>query len=445
MIEIDIHGGGKTLQLIMSHVNTDFDALASMVAAKKLYPHAQIVISTKQNTQVKQFLTIYRETLDFIYDHSVDWTEVEEIILVDAASLTRIGNAVQQVDLKKINFLVYDHHPPSDENVTSDHARIEAVGATVTLLIEEMRQQKIPISPFEATLFGLGIYTDTGSFTYPTTTVRDFEAGGYLLEQGMNVEMIQRFADYTLYPEQQELLNQLFLEANTYEIDGLELVVSSYHMEEFLSGLNLITEKLLELTAADGVIAIVKMKKHVYLVGRGNAKRITLLPLLERFGGGGHEQAGSATVRDGDLRDTTKQVTDKLELLLKPATTARDMMSSPVKTLEPETKVVDASKLMYQYGHSGYPVAENGKIQGIITRRDLDKAIHSELSHAPVKAYMRMNPITIDPETTIEEIQKLVIKHNIGRLPVIKDEELLGIITRTDIIEWLHRESSSTN
>lgn len=431
------------LQIIISHTNTDFDALASMIAAKKLYPDAKVVISTKQNIQVKQFLTIYRDILDFTPDNQVDWSEVTEIILVDVASLSRIGSGSGQLNKDNLSIKVYDHHPPSAKNVKTDDARIEPVGAAVTLLIEEIIKQDLPISSFEATLFGLGIYTDTGSFTYSTTTFRDFEAARFLMEQGMNLEMIQRFSDHILLPEQQELLSALFLEAKTYHKDGLEIIVSSYETDKFQAGLNVITEKLLDITASDAALTIVKMKQHVYLVGRARAKRITLLPLVKKFGGGGHDQAGSATIKKGDLTSLSQQVTEQLDLILKPATTARDMMSSPVKMLQPETTIEEAGRLMYRYGHSGYPVVQDDKLQGIITRRDLDKANHHGLGHAPVKAYMTTNLITARPETTIEEIQQLIIEHNIGRLPVVENGKAIGIITRTNLIELLHHPEST--
>src|SRR5699024_5684367 len=139
---------------------------------------------------------------------------------------------------------------------------------------------------FEATIFGLGLYTDTGNFTYNTTTTRDYEVAGYLMECGMNLEMIQRFAEETLEPKQQTLLDELFINSETFEIDGLEIVLASHEQEEFQVGLAILTQKLLEMKAADAMISIVKMKHHFYIVGRASADRINLQPILQKFGGG---------------------------------------------------------------------------------------------------------------------------------------------------------------
>src|SRR5690625_2331883 len=349
---------------------------------------------------------------------------------------------MDDIQREKVKITIYDHHPRRVENVLGDNEIIEPVGAAVTLLIEEIRNQNIPISSFEATLFGLGIYTDTGFFTNDNTTARDLLAASFLMEQGMSLEIIQRFSDQMLLPEQQEILNRLFIKSNTYEIDGLQIVISSCQHSKFQSGLSILTQKLMEITGADAALTVVGMKKHVYIVGRASSDRISLLPLLQKYKGGGHEQAGSAMVKNANREEILDKVTNQIELILKPAITAKEMMTSPVKTIPPETTIEEAGHQMYRYGHSGYPVVENNQLIGIITRRDLDKGNHHGLGHAPVKAYMSTNVISISPETTLEEIQKIIIEHNIGRLPVVENEELIGIVSRTNIIEMLHHQKT---
>src|SRR5699024_6947942 len=77
--------------------------------------------------------------------------------------------------------------------------------------------------------------------------------------------------------------------------------------------------------------------------------------------------------------------------------------------------------------------------------RDLEKANHHGLGHAPVKAYMTTNVYTVNPNTTEEEIEQLIIERNIGRIPVVENEKLLGIVSRTNIIEVMHSKKSIKN
>lgn len=431
------------MQIITSHVNTDFDALASMIAAKKLYPDAQLIISDKLENRVQRFLNIYRDVFDFVPSARIDWDSVTEMIIVDVASLSRIGRLPDGFDPSTRNIIVYDHHQTSDKDVVYDEGVVELTGAAVTLLIEEIKRRNVSISSFEASLFGLGIYTDTGNFTYASTTVRDMRAATYLLEQGMSVDMISSFAEETLTAEQQDLLDELLANTEIYEVDGLEIAVSTHDLDSFLNGLALVTTKVLGVKGTDAVISVVKMKNTVCVVGRANSERITLQPVLKKLGGGGHKHAGSATIKKGDKEAILEDITSSMQTMLRPAITAKELMTSPVKTLAPTTTIEEAGRRMYRYGHSGYPVVEDGKLVGLITRRDLDKANHHGLGHAPVKAYMTTKIYTIEPDTSLEEIQELVIQHNIGRLPVVEDGKIVGIVTRSNIIKVLYSDMTA--
>lgn len=426
-------------------MNTDFDGLASVMAAKKLHPDAQVVLTNKLDRRVRAFLNIYRDTFNYVLDHTIDWSKVSEIFLVDVASFDRIGHGAKKLNEADVNVTIYDHHPPRSSDIKTDQGKIDEVGATVTLLIEEIQKREIKITPLEATLFGLGIYTDTGFFIHNHTTGRDLQAASYLRNHGLNLNTVRRFTEQSLLPEQQQLLDELFHEADHIEVDGLDVVISSCETADYIGGLSIITEKLLPIKGADAILNIVKMNNNVFIVGRATSERVSLLPLLKRWGGGGHRQAGSARVRNGNLLEVVQQVKSHLQDILMPAITAKDIMTTPVKTIPSSTSIDRAGELMYRYGHSGYPVVDDGELVGLITRRDLDKASHHGLGHAPVKAYMSTQVMTIGTETTLEEIHQLIIDHNIGRLPVLEQGEIIGIISRTNIIEAIHSETIKTD
>lgn len=419
----------------------DFDAFASLVAAKKIYPEATIVMTDKQNAGVKQFLAIHRDSIDYIFDHQVKWQEVTHVILVDVATLSRVSDYVHHLP-HSVHFTIYDHHPYQDGDVQTEDKQIEPVGATITLLVEKIMEKEIPINGFEATIFGLGLYTDTGSFTFSTTTARDLKIGSYLLEKGMQLTLVNRFSDQMLLEQQQTMFNELLLAANEHSIDGLNILVTTLERKKFEGGLAVITRKLLETTGADAILSVVEMQKRVYVVGRGSSNRINLLPLMYELGGGGHERAASATIKNNNLETVCQTVIKFLTKIVKPAITAEVMMTEPVKTMEPTTTIKEAANLMYRYGHTGFPVVqpETEQLIGIISRRDIDKATHHGLGHAPVKAYMSGNVLTVQPNTSLEEIEQIMIKHNIGRLPVVKDKKIIGILSRTNIIEVLYNE-----
>ncbi|PSF35447.1 hypothetical protein C7H19_16845 [Aphanothece hegewaldii CCALA 016] len=116
-------------------------------------------------------------------------------------------------------------------------------------------------------------------------------------------------------------------------------------------------------------------------------------------------------------------------------------MSSPVRTIRPETTIEQAQRILFRYGHSGLSVvSETDQLVGIISRRDLDLALHHGFSDAPVKAYMTRNLKTITPDTPLSNIEALMVTYDLGRLPVVENGQLVGIVTRTDVLRELYQE-----
>jgi tRNA nucleotidyltransferase (CCA-adding enzyme) len=83
-------------------------------------------------------------------------------------------------------------------------------------------------------------------------------------------------------------------------------------------------------------------------------------------------------------------------------------------------------------------VDDNDRIVGVVSRRDLKKLRQSKQMAAPVKAFMTRNVVTISHDKSAVEVARLMIKHDIGRIPVIKDDKIIGIITRSDVMMYFY-------
>lgn len=428
------------MDLIVSHSHLDFDGLASMVAAQKIYPQGLMVNPGKLSPAVQEFMSLYKDSVPLENVKRLDLQQVKRLIVVDTNGFQRLGELRGHFPRSGVQVEVYDHHPAGGELPADARQTLAQVGAATTMMVELIREKGISLNPFEATILALGIYEDTGSLTFTSTTARDAAAVAYLLSLGANLQVVANFIDRPLGERQQMLLNALLSSAREYRVRGIDILVTATSQEEYVGGLGLLVEKLADVTNGDVVFAVVEMGGRVHLVGRSRVDSVSVNEVLAAFGGGGHPKAAAANIKGMPLAEVLSSLERELSRCVRPPVTARQIMSSPVKMVSPETSIDEAGRVMLRYGHSGLPVADNGKLVGIISRRDLEKAQHHGLGHAPVKGYMSRGIITISAGASVQEVQDLMILHDIGRLPVLEGERMVGIVSRSDVLRVLHGE-----
>ena len=429
------------MEIIVSHNNTDLDGLASMIAAKKIFPDAELVYTGKLNRNVREFMSLHKDTFNFSLAKDIPLTEVTRLILVDTKNPTRIGEVKAVLKNPGLEVYVYDHHPNAASDIADYQGIVAAVGAATTLMVELMKENGLPINSFEATIFAMGIYEDTGCLTFTATTPRDAEAVAYLLSKGAKLSVVADFIERPLSDSQKELLNSLIVSSETFDINGVKILITKGETAEYIGGLALLVHKLVDVANIDVAIAVVLMDDRVHLVARSRADAVDVAKIMANYNGGGHASAASATVRGGNVNEIVEEIRVMLQENVRPEFTAENIMSAPVKTVPANKTIEEAGKILLRYGHTGLPVVDGEKMVGIISRRDIEKAKHHGLGHAPVKGFMAHRVITIARHTPLPEIQHLMIDHNIGRLPVVDAGRIVGIVSRTDILRTLHGEN----
>ncbi len=431
------------MEIIITHLSSDFDSFAGMVAAKKIYPQAQIILPTAINQNVRKFITLYEDELPTLLDpKGIDFSKVKRVIIIDTRYASRLGPAREALNNKDIEVIVYDHHHKSSEDLKATYDYSREVGATTTILINIIKNKKISISPLDATLFTLGIYEDTGSFTYPGTTPMDLEAASFLMKKESNLFVVLKFLNLSLSEDQHGLLEKLIMNYKKIKINETEILLSSAEMPKFIEGLSVLTRKLSQIEDVSIVICWAKMKEKTYLVARSDDKNVDVSEILEVVGGGGHPQAASAVIVDMSFEDIESKLLHSLKKNIKKPILAKDVMSYPVRVVKEDVKISRVDEILKKYGHSGIPIVDkDDNIVGIITRKDIDKAIGHGLSHAPVKGFRSHSIVRAGPNTSIGEIQNLMIENGIGRIPITDKKKIIGIVTRKDILRFLHGRS----
>lgn len=426
------------VEIITSHTALDFDGLASMVGASKLYPGAVMVFSGTVSKNIKQFMALYKDSLAIKTPKEIEFDQVARVIMVDTANSKRLGQLQEILHNPGLEFHIYDHHPPTEEDVRGSVHEYHPLGAATTIMVEKIIAREIVITPFDATILALGIYEDTGSLLFPSTTERDARAVAFLLANRANLNVVANFIEQPFSGEQRQILQKLLDSAQHHKINNVDIVTAIYEGNRFIPGLDIVVYRLAKMEACDVVFVIALMQGKVSVVGRSDTNNLRVNEVLKPLGGSGQERAASAVIRGKNCREVADLILENIADKIRPAVVAQDIMTTPVKTITLYRTMEEAGRIMLRYGHTGMPVVDGDKVVGMISRRDVDKAIVHELGHAPVKGFMTTEVVSISPETPVSEVQKMVVENDIGRLPVVERGRLVGIVSRTDILRILH-------
>ncbi|MBD0385682.1 MAG: CBS domain-containing protein [Nostoc sp. C3-bin3] len=435
------------MDLILCHTTADFDALGAAVGLTRLLPGSKIVLTGGSHPPVRDFLALHRDEYPLIERRSVNSEKIRSLTVVDTQQRDRLGKAAEWLDLPHIReIIIYDHHLGQESNIPATESYISSVGATTTLIVEQLQQQEISLTSAEATVMALGIHVDTGSLTYDQSTPRDALALAWLMQQGASLSVISTYRDPGLSVQLQQLLTESLENLEYFSLHGYTVGWVTLRTKNFVPGLSSLASELVELTEIDALLlanqyALDEEDSRLTVIGRSQIPKTNLNVLFQLLGGGGHSQAASLNLRGVDSEAILKQLLNGVKAQIPHPLTARDLMSSPVRTILPETTIGEAQRILLRYGHSGLSVVDaQGQLVGIISRRDIDVALHHGFSHAPVKGYMTTNLKTITPNTTLPQIEALMVTYDIGRLPVLENEQLVGLVTRTDVLRELHQE-----
>ncbi len=423
------------LTVILTHEHTDFDALASMLAAAKLYPEAYPVLPRQLNRNVREFLTLYRNELPFVAAHELPARRIDHAIVVDTQAYAPIRRMSNQTTIH-----IIDHHeaqrPSLPAGWTSEGDR---VGATTTLLVEKLQARGVTLSSIEASCLLLGIYEDTGALTYSATTERDALAVGYLLHpaRGARLDILGRFLHHPLSPQQQVLLQQLITHSEPYEFGGQPMIIATAHLRDYDDEISTLAHRVRDLYEPAAVFLLVDLGDRIQIVARSTTDTTDVGQITSQLGGGGHDRAAAALVRGQSLFEVKSRLIELLQQSVRPTVTVAEIMSWGVQSLDPDLAVGDAAARMERFGFEGYPVADLGKVVGMLTRREVDRALRHGMHQAPVAQIMSRGSYSVTPEDGLDVLQRRMMETGWGQMPVVDREsgQMVGIVTRTDLIK----------
>jgi tRNA nucleotidyltransferase (CCA-adding enzyme) len=299
----------------------------------------------------------------------------------------------------------------------------------------------------EATIMCLGIYEDTGSFTFSSTTAGDLEAAAYLVSRGANINIISSLIAREISPEQIGYLNDMIQATTRHLINGVEVVVTRVSYDHYLPDFAFLVHKMVKMEEIDALFALAMMENKVYIVARSRTEDVDTGEILGALGGGGHPSAASAVVKGETLAQVEQSLFGELNRHIEARRQARHLMASPAITVRTEVSCAEANALLTRYNINALLVvnaAAPHDIMGYITRQVIEKVIFHKLGQTPVKDYMNTEMEQVSPQAELLEVQEKIITNKQRILPVVENEAILGVITRTDLLNILVQQSRLT-
>ncbi|MCK8602759.1 CBS domain-containing protein [Desulfoferrobacter suflitae] len=422
------------MQIATTHVNTDFDALASLVAATFIYPGAVGVLPTQIQPKVREFLAIHQDLFRLKLRNEADLSEVTRLIVVDTNHWDRLDRMHKLEKEDGLEVILWDHHMQGGNIKATWQCRQEA-GANITLMLSEMRRRGCAFAPMQATLFLMGLYDDTGNLTYPSTTKDDAYAAGYLLDNGADLNVAAAYLSISLDDDQTELLTLMLESSKVLEVSGYRVGVSFLPIERGMNMLASVVTKYKELKGLDAAFGIFcNESDRCVVIGRGGGTGLDVGAVVRKLGGGGHPAAGSAMVKSEHPAQVYRHLIDLIDLAKRPAMLVGGIMSEPQLCLRAGISILEARALLQKKHVHAAVVTDQDVLLGIISDAEVNKAKSDSQLRAPVKAFMKTKFAVLHPAQPVGEALRLMKEEEVGLLPVMAQDRLVGVVTRADLM-----------
>lgn len=416
-----------------------------MVAAKYLYPNANMVFSGNLNSNVQEVYNLFKGFIQISRASEINLDKIKKIILVDSDNIKKCGK-FSEIN-KDLEIVIFDHHMDNTA-VFYECEKVqiykEKYGANTTLILKKILEQnpKIEFKNYEIEIFLMGIYEDTGNLTYTNTTADDVKMAAYLIEKGASLDLVNSFVSKSLTEKQRDLFLEFISHGKIIEKYGENIFLSLVNRKEFIDGIDVITNKIKDIYAVDAVFTVFSDKDRIYIIARSSSNYIKVNDILEKFGGGGHYNAGAAVIKNGNINEIIEELIESIDNIKENGKKAQDIMQFPVKTVKLNVEIKEAYKILLRFGYNSLPIIDEAEnLKGIISRREIDKAILHGFTNAPVRAYMSSNFFVCKQDTSVEKLKEILIKNEISSIPIVDLQgKIIGIITRGDVLRALYEK-----
>lgn len=387
---------------------------------------------------MRRFLDAERIRLPEVRVRDLRRARLEAAIVVDCSSARRLGEVGELLLAAGCPVTVIDHHPLPEDPLPAAERLTALVASTCTVLVEELRRRDLAPDPSTASLMLLGVYEDTGGLTYQDTTAADARAAAWLLEHGARLEWVRRYVLRPLEPPQLDLLNRLVEGAVEHAVGGVRVAIAVVRPDERVEEASYVVHRWAEIFDVPVVVAILEVPPQLVVIARSTTSSVDAGRLLATLGGGGHATAAGARVRDRSAVEVAQDLLAEISRMVSSAVTAGSLATPYLHTCDANDTVERVKDMVLRLRINAIPVEREGELIGVVTRQVLDQALAQGLHRRAVTTVMRPHVPIVPASATVEEVERVFMEEQ-SRLLVVRLPEGYGAITRMDLFRRLYQ------
>ncbi len=430
------------MKIVVTHISPDFDAISSAYGALLAHDCDHIAVCSSYENNVHEFLENHKSQLPIKNYNEQDVNNVDKIellIITDCKQSKRLG-ALAPLVKKAEKVIIYDHHPAYGKDIEGAEEIVSEYGSAATILVEKLQEKNLELTKFQATLLAMGIYEDTGMLTFSSTKAEDAKAIAYLISNGADTTAVNDYIKRDLSRVQVFVLNELLLNLSMISVAEQDVAIAYATTEQYVDEMAYVVSRLMSIEGLESLFAVIASGDRLVLIGRSKTPNVDVSAIVSKFGGGGHAVAASAIIKDLTLNEAIDKLKYCIREEIKPVKTVSEIMNSPAKFIHSGKTVADALDLTLKYNLNHMPVVEGNRSIGLISHRIIMDAMKHGLQGSSVNDIMEVEFEIMSPDTSFYEAEEIMVYKGQAILPVENERGLVGVVTRTDLLRLIHEE-----
>lgn len=423
------------MEVISCRINADWDAIGALVVVRKLYPGALIVAPPPQDTPaMREAGSILLRNYKLRTPDGIDPADVHRLVLVATRRAEEIGDLRACLENPACEVHLYDNHTALPDDIQATLEVIQPLGSCITILVQLLLERDLKLMPDEATWALFGIHEQTGGLLFPTTTAADLAAAAALLNWGADLEAAAEMRRRVFSIAQTLILHDLLQSLRRFQVGNREIVLAEANTPSAATDWPACVDRLHQMRGGSATLAFVVQDGNAWLAGRSRAGGVDLHPVAALFGGAGEATAVNLPIRGMTIAEAERRLREILPELAEATPAIRRLLTGPAPAAGVTTPLRDVQLRLRQTGLAALPIVDaEGRWLNLAEREVVENAVRHGLADWPVERLLGERPRAFAPETGLDEAFDIAVRCEQSLFPVVEEGKAIGLLSRADL------------